>query len=604
MRAGTDRCVLPVALLCLCLTAGCSPAARGPVAPGEGDTPPPSSGAPNLKLARRAKVNSAAESPVLGYLRSELARNFAALAGDDLPPYYIGYQAVDRRVVTVVSSFGALVDASSTAVRVLDADVRVGSARLDNTRQLRGEWDTSREFMRSAFLPLSDDEAALRAVAWLTTHAEHQRAREDLGRVLANRQVQVGEEDDAGDFWAAAPVTHHEAPAVLEAEPAAWAERVRRWSSPFLAHGDLLTGTAALTVEAETRYFTNSEGSSVQVARPHARIEIAASTTAPDGMRLARVETEDRRGVDSLPTDEEVMAITERVVQDLLALRKAPVVEPFQGPAILDGRAAAVFFHEIFGHRTEGHRQKDDAEGQTFAHLVGEPVMPSFLDVFDDPTVETLNGVPLNGHYLFDDEGVPGQLASLAAGGRLTGFLLSRSPVQAFTASNGHGRRDRGRRAVARQANLVVSPARTVTRDGLKGMLLAEMRRQKKPFGLRFTEITGGFTNTSRYGAQAFKVLPVMVYRVSPDGHEELVRGVDLEGTPLAALARIEAAADDFQVFNGLCGAESGWVPVSATSPSILVSQIEVTRQESSHDLPPLVPPPRASSTSKPVVTP
>jgi predicted Zn-dependent protease len=122
------------------------------------------------------------------------------------------------------------------------------------------------------------------------------------------------------------------------------------------------------------------------------------------------------------------------------------------------------------------------------------------------------------------------------------------------------------------------------------------MKRQNKPFGLRFTEITGGFTNTSRYGAQAFKVLPVMVYRVYEDGREELVRGVDLEGTPLAALARIEAAADDFEVFNGLCGAESGWVPVSATSPSILVSQIEVTRQENSRDLPPILPSPSASA--------
>ena len=123
--------------------------------------------------------------------------------------------------------------------------------------------------------------------------------------------------------------------------------------------------------------------------------------------------------------------------------------------------------------------------------------------------------------------------------------------------------------------------------------LWREVKRQNKPFGLLFKEITGGYTNTTRGSSQAFKVLPVMVYRIYPDGHEELVRGVDLEGTPLTALARIEAAANDFGVFNGVCGAESGWVPVSATSPSLLLGQIEVTRREKGHDRPPLLPSPR-----------
>jgi predicted Zn-dependent protease len=145
---------------------------------------------------------------------------------------------------------------------------------------------------------------------------------------------------------------------------------------------------------------------------------------------------------------------------------------------------------------------------------------------------------------------------------------------------------------VSRQGNLIVDPRVTTTKEALKQRLIDEIVRQGKPFGLRFHEITGGYTNTTRYGSQAFKVLPVMVYRIYPDGREELVRGVDLEGTPLASLTQIEAAANDFEVFDGVCGAESGWVPVSATSPSILLGQIEVTRQEKSHDRPPLLPSP------------
>jgi predicted Zn-dependent protease len=298
--------------------------------------------------------------------------------------------------------------------------------------------------------------------------------------------------------------------------------------------------------------------------------------------------------VGALPSDDKIAAAVQTVIADLLALRKAPLVDPYAGPAILDGRAAGVFFHEIFGHRIEGHRQKDEEEGQTFARKVGEAIMPSFLDVYDDPSISVLNGVQLNGYYPFDDEAIKGQRVPLVEKGILRNFLMSRSPARGFVHSNGHGRRERGHRVVSRQANLVVDPVTTTTPAALKQRLIDEVRAQGKPFGLRFREITGGYTNTTRMGTQAFKVLPVMVYRVYVDGREELVRGVDLEGTPLVALARIEAAANDFAVFNGVCGAESGWVPVSASSPSILVSQIEITRRQKGHDRPPLLPAPRA----------
>jgi predicted Zn-dependent protease len=225
--------------------------------------------------------------------------------------------------------------------------------------------------------------------------------------------------------------------------------------------------------------------------------------------------------------------------------------------------------------------------------------MPAFLDVYDDPTLYTLNGTDLSGHYLFDDEGVTAERANLVRDGVLGGFLMSRSPIRGFDSSNGHGRRQRGYRVVSRQGNLIVDPSETTTTEGLKTLLIAEVKRQEKPFGLRFSEITGGYTNTTRAGAQAFKVLPVMVYKVYPDGREELVRGVDVEGTPLAALGQIMAAANDFQVFNGVCGAESGWVPVSAASPSLLVRQIEVARREKSAERPPLLPPPSGAKSMK-----
>jgi TldD protein len=251
-----------------------------------------------------------------------------------------------------------------------------------------------------------------------------------------------------------------------------------------------------------------------------------------------------------------------------------------------------VFFHEVFGHRIEGHRQKNEAEGQTFAKKVGQPIMPSFIDVFDDPTIAKLNGTDLNGFYRYDDEGVPGSRASLVEHGVLQTFLLGRSPTRGFVHSNGHGRRAAGNSVVARQGNLVVSPEKTVDRATLQRMLLDQVKAQGKPYGLVFRELDGGFTMTQRFSPQAFKLLPIMVYRVYPDGHEQLVRGADLEGTPLEALGDIVAAGDDIATFNGFCGAESGFVPVAASAPSLLVSHIEVAKKPKADDKPPILPPP------------
>jgi TldD protein len=552
-----------------------------------------------LELVPAATKGEATAAPMLEVLRAELGRSVKDLSVRAKPaPYHLAYQAVEQHGFSAQASLGDLVESGDTHSRILDVGVRVGSHALDNTHLIRGHWDPSRHYSRSAWLPLDDDPVALAREIWLTTHAEYERAVEELMFVRANRDVKVTEEDTSDDFSVEAPVRHLEPLAALEVDRAAWEQRLGTHSRTLAQDANIHYSVVQLEASAENRFQATSDGSLVQTSRTWARLFLSASTTAPDGMDLSRTEILDATTARELPGIEEVERVALKVTADVLALRAAPVVEPYTGPAILDGKAAGVFFHEIFGHRVEGHRQKNAEEGQTFANKIGQPIMPGFLDVYDDPTVRHLNGVPLNGHYLVDDEAVPAARARLVESGILREFLMSRSPTRGFVQSNGHGRRQSGHRVVARQGNLIVDPARVTTPAALKQLLIEETRRQGKPFGLRFTEITGGYTTTTTDGAQAFKVLPVMVYRVFPDGSEELVRGVDLEGTPLTVLSRIVAAANDFQVFNGMCGAESGWVPVSATSPSLLVSQIEIARRERGHDRPPILPAPRGAAGS------
>jgi TldD protein len=411
-------------------------------------------------------------------------------------------------------------------------------------------------------------------------------------RVKANRAVKAAEDEVADDFTSEPPVEWSEAPAMLQIDRAAWESRVRDWSALFRGHPQIHDAVVTFWSTSATRWLVNSDGSRVQTSRTWLRVSFDASTTADDGMELRLRDAVDAANESGMPDETEVRRRIESLIERIVELRNAPVAEPYVGPAILSGHAAGVYFHEILGHRVEAHRLKDSSDGQTFARQIGKPITSSFIDVFDDPRASKLDGNDLNGHYRIDDEGVAAQRASVIEAGVLTGFLMSRSPLEKFPKSNGHGRRQEGRDAVARQGNLIVHAGNVVSAEALKARLLEEVGRQNKPYGLRLVRVEGGFTTTGRNTPQAFKVMPVLVYRVFPDGREELLRGADLEGTPLTSLSKILAASNQHEVFNGFCGAESGSVPVSASSPSLLVEQVEIARKAKASDRPPLLPAP------------
>jgi TldD protein len=329
------------------------------------------------------------------------------------------------------------------------------------------------------------------------------------------------------------------------------------------------------------------------------RLVIQGETRSDDGMELMRVESFQAPSPDQLPSDAELAAKVDKISEDLKALRAAPAAEPFAGPALLSGRAAAVFFHEVLGHRLEGHRQRDETEGQTFTKKINQLVLPSFLSVTDDPTLKELNGVKLAGSYDLDDEGVPARRVEAVENGILKNFLMSRMPVKNFDHSNGHGRRQPGLMPTGRQGNLIVTSTNTVPDSELRKKFVEEIRKQGKPYGLYFDDIQGGFTLTTRSMPQAFQVLPVMVYRVYADARpDELVRGVDIVGTPLLSLNNIMVTGDTLQVFNGICGAESGQIPVAAAAPAMLFSEIEVQKRRRGTERPPILAPPEPDSPS------
>jgi len=548
-------------------------------------------------VAAAPLLRAQAADPVLAAMRQELDRSFRNLKKGSVPPYFLSYQLTDNRALQIISSFGALTSVDEHRTRLVDIDLRVGDYALDNTHPLRGGnysfSDFGDPFARET-MPLENDSLPLRMALWYATEKKYKNAVERLAQVKANVQVKAAPEDISGDFSHADVENHFEPEAQFSFDRAAWEDRVRKYTAPFAGHPEIIEARAHVIAELETRRYVNTEGSEVRMSSPFYRLIISASAKAEDGMELPLHRTYMSFRPEGLPDDAAVLKDINLMIENLLALRRAPVAEPYTGPAILSGRASSVFFHEIFGHRIEGQRQKNEGEAQTFKKKVNEPVLPDFLSVYSDPTLQHFGDTDLVGYYPFDDEGVKATRVAVVEKGVLKNFLMSRTPIEGFDHSNGHGRRQQGYRIVARQSNLLVVSSKTVSRPELKKLLIEQVKTAGKPYGLLFDDIEGGFTFTQRVLPNAFNVRPTLVYRIYTDGREEMVRGVDLIGTPLIAFSKIVAADDEVGVFNGICGAESGWVPVSAVSPGLLVSQIEVQRKEKSQERPPILPPPPA----------
>ncbi len=540
--------------------------------------------------SRRALADSSSRT-LVDILGGELHREFSALKAKANPaPYYMAYEVVEQQSQSLSATLGALVQNTQGHERGLDTTVRVGSPDFDNYHPYRG---LPVRFTSFTALSLDDDANQIRRALWSETDRVYRIATRRLTQLKTDQQLLVESKEQNADFSSEAVQTAIRSAAPLRYDAQAWANRVRSWSAEFKKHSNILGSGVNFTARREIRTLVNTEGTAVEDGNDLFRLEVDGIALAPDGMDVRAVDTIEVSDNSHFPDSKAIEARVRKVASTLDALIQAPAAEPILCPAILSGRASAVFFHEIFGHRIEGHRQKDISQEQTFK--LGQQVLPPFISVEFDPTKQSYNGLDLIGYYGFDDEGVKSRPVKVVEGGVLKTFLLSRSPVGEFVHSNAHGRRQPGFEVVSRQSNLIVESSKQVSTADLRASLLAEVKRQGKPYGLYFEQVSSGYTTTGRRGLQAFTVVPLVVYRVYPDGRpDELIRGADIVGTPLASFQKILATSDRPEVFNGYCGAESGSVPVSAVSPAILVSEIEIQRKQNAQQRLPLLPPPGA----------
>ena len=543
-------------------------------------------------VASEAQAAQATPSPIVATMSQELDREMPILSKANPPAYFISYTVTSTERTEVMGSNGALLSSEASLTHWLETQVRVGSYDLDNTHKVGTSRGGDSSF--GTPVPVDNNPEVLRRAIWSETDKNFRSASETLIKINTSKEVQSQSADEhAPDFSREKPHVFYGPEVSVHPDRKPWEEKVRLYTKAFRASPQILNSIVTFSADGENQYQVNTEGTRLQFGQIHYRLELFIQGKAPDGMDINRYYNFDWNNPADAPDDKTVLAQGQVLRKELEALVAAPLVEPYAGPALLTGRATAVFFHEVFGHRAEGFRQKDVTEGQTFAKKVGEQIVPTFLSIYDDPTAKKLGNDMLLGYYPFDDEGVPSERVTLVDKGILRNFEMSRQALTGFPHSNGHGRRQIGAQPVSRQGNLIIESSLKVTNDELHKKLVEEIKRQGKPFGLRIDDIAGGFTFTGRGQPQAFHEEPLVVFKVYPDGRpDELVRGVNIGGTPLISLNKILATGDTMEIFNGYCGAESGSVPVSAAAPAMLVSEMEVEKKETSTDKPPILPPP------------
>ncbi len=538
-------------------------------------------------------ANALANQQLMDGLGEEMLRTMKQLSKEEITPYYIAYNVTTLKKVNISVRNGKITSSNSDKNRILDIDLRVGDYKFDNTHIIRGN-PIQFNFSGGAIqLPLDNNINGIQNIIWNATDRRYRAGVERIKKAQTNQAVKVTEEDISPDFSIEKPTTYTGETKDFEVDIKSWENKLRKISEKFIKYPWILTNAIYLQTEIQERVFINTEGSKMSWYETNCRLFVNASTKSDDGMTLPLYRSYFAFTPDGLPTAELIGKDIDAMITLLGNLRNAPMAETYSGPAILSGEAAGVFFHEIYGHRVEGHREKDPNSSQTFKNSVGKAIMPDFISIVFDPTKKILNGTDLSGFYEYDNEGVKSQKVTSVEHGIFSNFLMGRSPIENFPHSNGHGRSQAGYNPVSRQSNLIVEAERQVSNDSLINLLKAEIIKQNKEYGLYFEEVSGGFTFTARTIPNAFNVTPLVVYKIFADGRpKQLVRGVDFIGTPLTTFKNIIAAANDMGIFNGICGAESGGVPVAACSPSLLISTIEVQKKQKSQAKPPILPAP------------
>jgi len=520
---------------------------------------------------------------LLSTLTNELDFQKEKFAKNENKPYFIQFNATEIYNFQASSLFGSLISSDIEHARYFYPELRIGNYKIDNTH-ISDNMFSQRDFYFGGFPTVLSIEDSLFQIS----KAIRKSVNEDYKKVLEvyikkNKKYNNAEENNAisrNDFSKAHANQYYEEPyESIDFNVEKWENTLNYITESFRKNDYIKMAGANVVSNISRTYNVNNEGSSIVQNKQISQLNIILLIKCDDDNLAPIVKSYYAFSLDGLPNKEKQDSIITEIKNIVNQLKIAPSAEPYTGPCIMSASTSGVFFHEIFGHRIEGDRLNSIKDAQTFKNKIGDKILPDILSVTFNPTIKKYKNTDLMGYYKYDDQAVKAKEVKVVKNGKLVEFLMSRTPIDSVSISNGHGRSSFGMSVVSRQSNMFVESSERVSEEQLRKYLIKECKKQKKKFGLYFKEVSGGYTSTTKFSPNVFNILPTEVYKVYVDGRpDELIKGVSLIGTPLTMFSEISYVGDGSSVFNGYCGAESGFVPVSTIAPSILVNKIETQR--------------------------
>lgn len=575
--------------------------------------------APLLLLAdeKAAPSATAQGDPILRAMVDEVNRaKLLSVANLDVP-YYIEYSLDDAQNFTVSASLGGLLSVSNSRGRLPTTRVRVGDYKFDNTNYLYSEYFSGSRYDPEN-LSLDDNYAVLRHSLWLSTDRAYKTAVEAIARKRAALK-NITQNQDLPDFWKAEPYQKILPIQRQDVDSPKWTSRVRDFSAIFSRYPEVLGSAVQFSALQSTHYMLNSEGSTIRIPDSVFFLQVRGAGQAPDGMTVRDAIVMQSLEIGKLPPEAEMQKAITDVAEHIKALSAAPPGEVYSGPVLVEGMASAQIFAELLGGNLNVPRKPIGEPGRPVPFFaselegrIGSRILPEFLSVVDDPTQTSFNGIPLFGQYQVDEEGVVPKPLTIVEKGKLQNLLLTRQPVKGFDGSNGHARLPGGSGArSATFSNLFVRSTEAVTGEELKKRLIEMCKQRNKPYGIivrkmdypssaAVDEVRRIMTGISQSGGSSKPIsIPILVYRIYPDGKEELVRGVRFRGLSVRSLKDIMAVSEETYVFHimdnlapfALMGAGGYITAESVVAPSMLFEDLELEKPQDDQPKLPVVPP-------------
>jgi len=575
-------------------------------------------------ISQSTTLSIPADEILMKAMNDELARSkqLAVVAGSDAP-YFFSYMLTDAETLRISASMGAVVNVSRTRFRSPSTEVRVGSYDFDNTGHVfSGIYSGSRY---DGNWPLDDDYANFRSELWLSTDRAFKAAVESMARKRASMNNSNASAESLPDFSKVAPVVSIGKVVRPKVDDQEWTARTSRLAAVFNGTKEVLSSGVELQLIQGPTTLMNSEGTAVRYNDDMYWIYAKAEGQAPDGMLLHDAVSLQSLELDKFPAEADMRKSLAEVADNVRALVHAPMAESYSGPVLLEPRAAAQLLAQLIGDNLRVPRRpmSDPGRNVPFApseleNRLGARVLPDSFDVTDDPTQSTFNGKPLAGFYPFDIEGVPPRPVNVVEKGVLKSFLTTRQPIKGFPVSNGHARLPGSYGTFsAAIGNLFVKSSETTPLADLKKRLIEMTTSRGKPYGMLVRKLDYPYSATGTElqslaqasaqsgGSSARPVSPpILIYRVYPDGREELVRGMRFRGLTTKALRDILAASSETAQFDfvnvaaplAILGAGGYLAPASVVSPGLLFEELEFEPPTDQLPKAPTVPPPNAAN--------